>query len=107
MVSTSIYCLYVMLQCTVIVALYDIIDDAGDSFTGHTGYTFSTKTVTMTCTEDTVRFKGASNCHGANLNGLYLGGPHTPCADGTEWSAWHNYYYSLKKVYMKLRQNQL
>ena len=112
MVSTSISCLYVMLQCTIIVDLYNTIDDAGDSFTGHAGYSFSTKDRDNDvygghCAQ---RFKGGwwySNCHGANLNGLYLGGPHTSYADGIEWSAWHKYHYSLKKVDMKLRPNQL
>ena len=112
MVGTSISCLYVMLQCKIIVDLYDTIDDAGDSFTRHAGHSFSTKDRDNDvygghCAQ---QFKGAwwySNCHGANLNGLYLGGLHTSYADGIEWSTWYNYYYSLKKVDMKLRPNQL
>ena len=43
------------------------------------------------------------HCHSSNLNGLYLGGPHTSYADGIDWSAWHGAYYSLKKVTMKLK----
>ncbi|KAI0234159.1 Ficolin-2, partial [Lamellibrachia satsuma] len=82
-------------------------ETAGDSFTGHAGYSFSTKDRDNDvyhghCAQ---RFKGGwwySKCHGANLNGLYLGGPHTSYADGIEWSAWHKYHYSLKKVDMKL-----
>ena len=108
MVGTSISCLYVMLQCTIIVDLYDTIDDTGDSLTYSAGYSFSTKdrdndVDSRHCAQE---FKGAwwyKICHLANLNGLYLGGPHTSYADGIEWHTWHGHEYSLKKVEMKLR----
>ena len=96
-----------MLGCALL--LYSaIFYDAGDSLSGHAGHAFSTKDRDndvhgSSCAQ---LFKGAwwyTGCHASNLNGAYLAGPHTSYADGIEWSSWHEYHYSLKKVTMKLR----
>ena len=44
------------------------------------------------------------DCHRANLNGLYHGGPHTTFGDGINWKSWRGQYYSLKRTEMKIRK---
>ena len=51
-------------------------------------------------------FKGAwwyRDCHGANLNGRYLGGVHSTVADGVNWYTFRGYHYSLKRSEMKIK----
>ncbi|XP_035684227.1 ficolin-2-like [Branchiostoma floridae] len=88
---------------------------AGDAMTDparpHNGMYFSTRDRdndihgTDHCAET---FKGAwwhERCHRANLNGLYLSGPHQSFADGVNWYPWKGYDYSLKTTEMKIRPN--
>ncbi|XP_031746656.1 MGC108470 protein isoform X2 [Xenopus tropicalis] len=82
--------------------------DAGDSLSGHNGYAFSTKDRDNDIHDGNCAqmFKGAwwyTNCHGSNLNGLYLRGDHTSYADGVNWSAGKGYNYSYKGSEMKFR----
>ena len=44
------------------------------------------------------------NCHGANPNGLYLGGATNQYAEGVIWNAWRGARYSLKKMEIKIRK---
>lgn len=84
----------------------------GDSMTAtHNGQRFSAKDLDQDSTTNhvcAVSFKGGwwySNCHSANLNGLYLNGPHASYADGIEWSSWTGQYESMKTSEMKVRAN--
>ena len=93
-------------------ALWSIISvifcGACDGMRHHANRPFSTKdrdndAWDQSCAQT---YKGAwwyGSCTQSNLNGLYLGGPHTSYGDGIEWLLWHRDYYSLKKVTMRLR----
>lgn len=82
---------------------------AGDSFSGVSGYRFTTKDVDLDDVAGgncAVVYRGAwwySSCHQSNLNGAYLNGPHASYADGVEWNTWTGYYESLAKTEMKVR----
>ena len=45
-----------------------------------------------------------ASCHGANPNGLYLGGATDQFATGVVWLSWRGYHYSLKKMEIKIRK---
>uniref|UniRef100_A0A1E1WVQ4 Putative lectin n=1 Tax=Tityus obscurus TaxID=1221240 RepID=A0A1E1WVQ4_TITOB len=83
--------------------------DAGDSITYMNEMKFSTKDRKndiwkKNCAEV---YKGGwwyVKCHRANLNGLYLNGPHSSYADGIEWKTWKGFNYSLPEVDMKIRR---
>ncbi|XP_053328477.1 ficolin-1-B-like [Spea bombifrons] len=82
---------------------------AGDSMVGLNGVKFSTKDkdndlyAAGSCSE---LYKGGwwyTDCHGANLNGLYLQGQHSSFANGINWNSGRGYYYSYKYCEMKIR----
>ena len=82
---------------------------AGDSFSYHNGMLFTTKDVDNDIWDNNCaqEHKGAwwyNKCHGSNLNGLYLAGPHPGVhyADGVEWSAKWGQHNSLKFTEMKI-----
>ena len=80
---------------------------AGDSLAYHRGQAFTTKdrdNDKRGGSNCAVLDKGAwwySNCHFANLNGLYLNGKIS--TQGMSWYHWKNSYYSVKSSEMKLR----
>ncbi|CAI9532718.1 unnamed protein product [Staurois parvus] len=80
--------------------------DAGDSMDVHMNMPFSTKDNDVTADKCASLHKGGwwyNNCHHANLNGLYLLGPHNSYADGINWYTGHGYNYSYKISEMKIR----
>ena len=81
---------------------------AGDSFSGTNGMQFTTKDRDhdIWYKNCAIAFHGAwwyNKCHGSNLNGKYLNGPHKSYADGVIWSSFKGAYYSLKVTEMKVR----
>ncbi|XP_077982350.1 ryncolin-2-like [Glandiceps talaboti] len=83
--------------------------DAEDSLTPHQSLQFGTRD------RDNDKHEGGNcaaiytgawwygRCHGANLNGQYLGGQTDQYATGVVWQRWKGYYYSLKYTEMKIR----
>ncbi|XP_062823585.1 ryncolin-1 isoform X3 [Anolis carolinensis] len=93
---------------TLLVGSY-IGGNMGDSFSGHSGFAFSTRDRDNDGYESgscAVMYKGGwwySHCHTSNLNGLYLRGEHTSYADGINWVAGKGHHYSYKYAEMKIR----
>ncbi|XP_077335012.1 ficolin-1-like [Lithobates pipiens] len=80
--------------------------NAGDSFSGHGNMQFSTKDNDITKAKCCSLYKGGwwyTDCHSANLNGLYLMGQHDSYADGVNWSTGKGLHYSYKMSEMKIR----
>ena len=79
--------------------------NAGDSFSTHSGYVFTTKDKDSP-TNCAAKYKGGwwyHKCHHSNLNGLYLKGTTDQQATGVVWNAWKGYHYSLKFSELKMR----
>nr|XP_008173312.1 ficolin-1-like isoform X3 [Chrysemys picta bellii] len=81
---------------------------AGDSLSGHRNMTFTTKDNDndMHSGNCALLYKGGwwyHKCHGSNLNGLYLLGPHESYADSVIWATGKGAYYSYKVSEMKFR----
>lgn len=77
--------------------------NAGNSLNVHNGQNFITKDNGGGCA---INFKGGwwySNCHEANLNGIYHRGYHDSYADGINWFAFRGYNHSMKNAEMKIR----
>ncbi|XP_030636180.1 microfibril-associated glycoprotein 4-like [Chanos chanos] len=74
---------------------------AGDSLIIHNGQKFDRDQdthSTLNCARSFLAAFWYSDCHNANLNGVYLwGSDGTHYAIGVEWSSWKGYSYSLKK----------
>ncbi|XP_069604425.1 ficolin-2-like isoform X2 [Ranitomeya imitator] len=85
------------------------VTSTGDSIGGLSNIKFSTKDEDNDIYEGScsLLYKGGwwySNCHGANLNGLYHLGAHTSYGDGINWFTGKGHNYSYKHVEMKIRE---
>ncbi|KAK3744272.1 hypothetical protein QZH41_007992 [Actinostola sp. cb2023] len=85
--------------------------NGGDSLTGHNNIQFSTKdrdndAYSLSCATAYVGAWWYTKCHTSNLNGLYLNGVTKIYAKGVVWRTWKGYYYSLKRVEMKIRPRE-
>ncbi|KAK7940469.1 hypothetical protein WMY93_003795 [Mugilogobius chulae] len=84
---------------------------AGDSLSGHNGFSFSTFDKDQDSGRDincAKTYLGAwwyEQCHYANPNGVYLWGSSTHGL-GINWFSWKGYEYSLKAITMKIRPDQ-
>ena len=96
------------------IIITDYSGTAGNSFApAANGMKFSTKDADNDASPNTggscaLAYKGGwwyNNCHGANLNGLYLRGPHSSYANGVNWYLFRGNHYSLKFTEMKVRRN--
>ncbi|CAG2216061.1 FCN [Mytilus edulis] len=84
--------------------------NAGDSFTGHSGYKFTTKDrdndlYSGNCATLYIGAWWYSSCHSSNLNGKYYHVSNSSYAKGIDWVTWHGHYYSLKATTMMIRKN--
>ena len=68
---------------------------------------FSTKDNDVTvnsCAQRCLVVRLYTDCRRSNLNGLYLGGPHSSDADGVNWvEFFRRWQYSLKRTEMKVK----
>ncbi|TMW39969.1 hypothetical protein DOY81_014951, partial [Sarcophaga bullata] len=92
--------------------------DAGDSFSQHVGYSFTTKdrdndgNPNGNCAIDFTAGWWYRNCYQSNLNGKYYEHP-TKVYEaslynhGINWNKFHGYKYSLKSVQMLIRPIRL
>ncbi|XP_063407211.1 microfibril-associated glycoprotein 4-like [Mytilus trossulus] len=89
--------------------------NAGDSmmFGGsfdHNGMMFSTKdrdndkSASIDCATDCNGGWWYNSCHGANLNGAYLGPIYSNLCNGVIWYAWKREYISLKTTKMMIKR---
>ncbi|XP_066896467.1 ficolin-1 isoform X6 [Kogia breviceps] len=91
------------------LVLGDFVEgSAGDSLSPQNDQFFSTKDQDndQSSSNCAVQYQGAwwyKSCHSSNLNGRYLGGPHTSYANGVTWRSWRGYNYSYKASTMKVR----
>lgn len=86
-----------------------LIGDAGDSLNINNNMFFSTKDRDndVLSSDNCASFHAGAwwytQCHEANLNGLYLNGTNNQYANGIVWKQWKGYEYSLKRAEMKIR----
>jgi len=89
-----------------LIKIGEYCGDAGDSLRYHVGMKFSTmdRDNDAKCAKT---YKGAwwfNGCHESDLNGEYKPvGVITTFAEGINWYAWKDRYYSLKRSEMKIR----
>ena len=82
---------------------------AGDSFSYHRGWPFSTPDEDNDLNPDenfALKYHGGwwfKNCHTAFLNGPYIHGPNPDHAEGNIWKHFRGFHDSLQSSQMKIR----
>lgn len=95
------------------VGNYDPSSTAGDSFSAHSGMSFSTPDrdnddhASKHCAQENKSGWWFYNCHDSNLNGVWKEGGRDPAdphaKDGIVWHSWKGDEYSLKNVIMAIK----
>ena len=98
-----------LLNTFLVLAMVNFSGTAGDSFSYHNGWPFTTP-------DEDNDFKPTGNCaleyhggwwfkwcHTAFLNGPYIHGPNSFYGEGIIWNGFKDFRYSLKSSQMKIR----
>ena len=98
-----------LLNTFLVFALVNFSGTAGDSFSYHNGWPFTTPDEDNDFNPDVncaLKFHGGwwfKWCHNAFLNGPYIRGPNSYSGEGIIWKAFKDLRYSLKSSQMKIR----
>ena len=98
-----------LLNTFLVLAMVNFSGTAGDSFSYHNGWKFTTpdedndSNPHLNCA---LKYHGGwwfKWCHRAFLNGPYIRGPNSYVSEGIIWKGFKDFRYSLKSSQMKIR----
>ena len=98
-----------LLNTFLVLAMVNFSGTAGDSFSYHNGWQFTTPDEDNDSNPDlncALKYHGGwwfRKCHRAFLNGPYIRGPNSYVGEGIIWKAFKDFRYSLKSSQMKIR----